>query len=72
MKAGYLSTPEHREVADLMLTKARADLSAARLLAYHAEQDDGVVGFHAQQACEKALKAVMAIREIEIPADSRS
>lgn len=50
-----------------MLVKARADLSAARLLAGHAEQDDGVVGFHAQQACEKALKAVIAIREVEIP-----
>ena len=62
-----MSTPEHREVAELMLGKARADLSAARLLASDAAQDDGVVGFHAQQACEKALKAVLAVSEVDIP-----
>ena len=62
-----MSTPEHREVAFLLLGKARADLSAARLLANDASQDDGVVGFHAQQATEKAIKAVLAERELEIP-----
>ena len=44
-----------------MLAKARADASAARLLATHEDQDDGIIGFHAQQACEKALKAVLAV-----------
>lgn len=50
-----------------MLSKARADLEAARLLAQHDDQDDGVVGFHAQQACEKALKSVLAITAQPIP-----
>ena len=62
-----MSTPEHREVALLLLAKARADLSAARLLAGDGAQDDGVIGFHAQQASEKAIKAVLAACEVEIP-----
>ena len=66
-KARCLSSPEHREVAELMLAKARADASAARLLATHEDQDDGIIGFHAQQACEKALKAVLAIVAADIP-----
>jgi HEPN domain-containing protein len=37
-------------------------------LARDSEQDDDVVGFHAQQAVEKALKAVVAARGLEIPA----
>ena len=62
-----MSTPEHREVALLLLSKARADLSAARLLADDDHQNDGVIGFHAQQAAEKAIKAVLADSEVEIP-----
>ena len=31
------------------------------------EQRDDVVGFHAQQAIEKSLKAVLAVRGFEIP-----
>jgi HEPN domain-containing protein len=50
-----------------MLAKARADLSAARLLATHDDQDDGIIGFHAQQACEKSLKAVLAVSGVDIP-----
>jgi HEPN domain-containing protein len=49
------------------LTKARSDLAAARSLSLDPEQADDVVGFHAQQAVEKALKAVVAIRGLEIP-----
>jgi HEPN domain-containing protein len=62
-----LSTPEHREVAVLFLGKAGADLAAAELLAEDPGQDDGVIGFHAQQAVEKSLKAVLAHRGREIP-----
>lgn len=51
-----MSTPEHREVAGILLEKARADLSAARTLAATANQDDHIIGFHLQQAVEKALK----------------
>lgn len=59
--------PEHAEVAALLLDKARADLDAARALAADERQADHIVGFHAQQTVEKAIKAVLAIRAIEIP-----
>jgi HEPN domain-containing protein len=62
-----LSTSEHREVAQLLLQKAREDLSAAQALIATEDQADHVIGFHLQQAVEKALKAVLADRAIEIP-----
>jgi HEPN domain-containing protein len=62
-----LSTPEHREVAHLLLQKARDDLSAAQALVATEDQADHVIGFHLQQAVEKALKAILALRAIEIP-----
>lgn len=62
-----MPTPEQLEVADLYVGKAASDLAAARLLAADPEQQDDVVGFHAQQAVEKALKAVLALRGLEIP-----
>jgi HEPN domain-containing protein len=62
-----LSTPEHREVAGLLLQKAREDLSAAQVLVATEDQADHVIGFHLQQAVEKALKSVLAERAIEIP-----
>jgi HEPN domain-containing protein len=62
-----LSTPEHREVAQLLLQKASEDLSAAQALIATKDQADHVIGFHLQQAVEKALKAALAERMIEIP-----
>ena len=62
-----MPTPEEIEVAGLLLRKAASDLSAARALARDADQQDDVVGFHAQQAVEKSLKAVLAVRGFEIP-----
>jgi HEPN domain-containing protein len=62
-----LSTPEHREVAQLLLQKAREDLNAAKALIATEDQADHVIGFHLQQAIEKALKAILAGRAIEIP-----
>lgn len=62
-----MSTPEHREVAQLLLQKAREDLSAAQVLVATEDQADHVIGFHLQQATEKALKSILAIRAIEIP-----
>jgi HEPN domain-containing protein len=55
-----LSTPEHREVAQLLLQKAREDLSAAQVLVATENQADQVIGFHLQQAVEKALKSILA------------
>lgn len=59
--------PEEFEVAELFLRKAASDLSAARALAGDPDQRDDVIGFHAQQAVEKAMKAVLAVRGFEIP-----
>lgn len=67
MRVGCLPRPEHVEVAQLLLEKAGGDLAALSVLAADQNQADHVVGFHAQQAVEKAIKAVLASREIEIP-----
>ena len=67
MRAGCLPAPEQVETARLLLRKARSDLAATETLASVDGHDDGVVGFHAQQAVEKAFKAVLAISEREVP-----
>ncbi len=62
-----MPTPEELEVGDLFLRKAASDRAAAQALAADHAQLDDVVGFHAEQAVEKALKAVLAVRGLEIP-----
>jgi HEPN domain-containing protein len=54
-----LSQPELEE-AYLLLRKAREDADAVRKFCGDPDLADAVVGFHAQQAAEKALKAVLA------------
>jgi HEPN domain-containing protein len=54
-----LSQPELDE-AYLLLRKAREDADAVRKFRADPDLADAVVGFHAQQAAEKALKAVLA------------
>lgn len=51
-------------LADILLGLARQDALAFRKLAKDREMGDALVGFHAQQAVEKALKAVLAHAEI--------
>lgn len=58
--------PEHLDLAHL-LRKANADLAATRTLAADADPHDEAIGFHAQQAVEKALKAVLALSELPSP-----
>jgi HEPN domain-containing protein len=60
-------SPEHKEVAALLLRKARGDLQAARTLVATEGHASHTIGFLTQQAVEKSLKAVLAAREIEIP-----
>lgn len=56
-----------RDAASDLLALAREDLSSARAL-YAAEGiSERPVGFHAQQAVEKALKAVLALHDAEFP-----
>lgn len=57
-----MSRPEGRDLAKVLARKAEGDAKAMRRLAPDPEIDDEAVGFHAQQAIEKWIKAVMALR----------
>lgn len=56
-----MSQPELEE-AQLLLRKAKEDADAVRKFAADRDIADSVVGFHAQQAVEKAMKAVLTSR----------
>jgi HEPN domain-containing protein len=60
-------SPEHVEYADVLLRRSQGDLHACRLLAGDADIDDSIVGFHAQQAVEKAIKTALVLAETELP-----
>ncbi|MBI4754444.1 MAG: HEPN domain-containing protein [Betaproteobacteria bacterium] len=51
-------------VARLLLETARRDAHAVEVLARMPDMHDAIVGFHAQQAVEKALKAVLSANGI--------
>jgi HEPN domain-containing protein len=59
-KGGRSLTPEESEEASRLFRAARSDLRALEALAADPEQEHDVIGFHAQQAVEKALKDVMS------------
>jgi HEPN domain-containing protein len=61
-----LSQPEIEE-ARLLLRKAREDADAVRKLADDPSVAEAIIGFHAQQAVEKALKAVLAASGDDFP-----
>lgn len=50
-----------RDLARRFLALADRDIKAFQRLADSTEIDDAAVGFHAQQAVEKCLKAVLAL-----------
>ncbi|MEX2194164.1 MAG: HEPN domain-containing protein [Thermoleophilaceae bacterium] len=56
-----------KEQADLLLRKARDDQHVLIALAGDPGAADAVLGFHAQQAVEKAMKAVLASRGEDFP-----
>ena len=49
----------------LLIDSASQDIAACELLASSLGIGDAIVGFHAQQAIEKSLKAVLSARMIE-------
>ena len=57
-------TPQHEE-AERFLRLAKRDQTAFTALLSAAAVDPAVAFFHAQQAAEKALKAVMCLRGLE-------
>ncbi|MBB4664566.1 HEPN domain-containing protein [Conexibacter arvalis] len=58
---------EQRDLARDLLALAEDDLLAARALSETADVSAAIVGFHTQQAVEKALKAVLALHGVEFP-----
>jgi HEPN domain-containing protein len=58
---------ERIEVAELLTRRAAGDLKAARKLSPDPEIDEGIIGFHAQQAVEKALKATLTLEGVDFP-----
>jgi len=52
-------------VAQMLLDAALQDQLALRLLSANVSIGDGLVGFHAQQAIEKSLKAVLSAHRVE-------
>lgn len=59
--------PEQIEVAELLAAKAAGDLLAAQKLAPDPEINDDPIGFHAQQAVEKALKVALTLQGADFP-----
>lgn len=57
--------PEPPELAAILARKANEDAVALREFEGNPEIADSILGFHAQQAIEKWLKAVLAGRGIE-------
>ena len=51
----------------MLLRLAREDEFAARSLVPIEGVADSILGFHCQQAVEKALKAALAAREVDVP-----
>jgi HEPN domain-containing protein len=59
-------TPEQSE-GERFLRAAQSDLRAVQLLSSDSAQGADVIGFHAQQSVEKALKCVLVLTGREIP-----
>jgi HEPN domain-containing protein len=59
-----LSKRDEQDVADALLAKAKGDEAGLRALADRHDVPDHVAGFLAQQAIEKALKAVLTSRDV--------
>jgi len=57
--------PERRHELRRPLTQRLGDAKAMQLLALNQEISDEIIGFHAQQAVEKWLKAVLGFRGVE-------
>lgn len=59
-----MSKRDEHDVADALLAKAAGDEAGLRALAGNYDVPDHVAGFLAQQAVEKALKAVLVVRDV--------
>jgi len=57
---------EVKEIAEMLLKKARLDLDVISKMFDSGEKFDAILGFHAQQAIEKAIKAVMVYKGLRL------
>ncbi len=57
----------HIDYAEALLRKARDDGYVVGRMSADSAAPDWIIGFHAQQAVEKALKSVLTRREVEFP-----
>jgi HEPN domain-containing protein len=53
-----------QDLARVLLRRADGDLTLVRHVLDDADIPDAIIGFHAQQAVEKSLKAVLSAREV--------
>lgn len=58
---------DQHDLAEELLARAADDEAALRALLNVQSVTDAIVGFHAQQAVEKALKSVLASRGVDFP-----
>ena len=58
-------------MADVMLDAAGHDSAAFFALAHHPAIHDSILGFHAQQGIEKALKSALFRRQVLVPRTHR-
>jgi HEPN domain-containing protein len=59
-----LLSPDQRDFAARLLRKAREDFAAVQALLDNKSISDDVIGFHAQQAIEKAMKSVLVVHGV--------
>jgi HEPN domain-containing protein len=60
-------SPEQIEYAEMLQRRAAGDLIVCRKLVDDTDIDDSIIGFHAQQCVEKALKVALVLADVELP-----
>lgn len=57
----------NRERASVLMRKAKEDEFAVEKLLPDPASSDEIIGFHAQQAVEKCLKAILTLHDVDYP-----
>ncbi|HEY3865175.1 MAG TPA: HEPN domain-containing protein [Solirubrobacteraceae bacterium] len=60
-------SPEQIEYAEMLQRRATGDLHVCRKLVDDTDIDNSIIGFHAQQCVEKALKVALVLADVELP-----
>ena len=62
-----MASGDSRQLAKTLVEKAAGDVATLRAIAESRNVPDEAIGLHAQQAVEKALKAVLALSGVRYP-----